>query len=237
MEVRSDDGLNLDAFGDRFGVMLRSMENCFYKLNPDVESGDEFHAILAAVEQFDDPAVTDPNDIVQSILSEETGAEAREIIFKSPMGPLLLSVVFCVRAMYASREDSGDRAWACMTDAYYWGGIAYWSIQNYKQLGQAARLALRKHSSSGGKGKASIQEPLRQFVYELVRDRVLNGGKKWPSIRNAAMTIESKYLEKAAELEIRVSKGNAVRRITELIGEMPDTSEFINIRVKEAKSE
>lgn len=223
--------LSLENLGDRYGIMLRNMEICFSKLNPNTSEGDSFHGIVTAIEVVDDPKRVDRDEIIESILSEEITDAQRKAIFTSPLGPLLLSVVFLTRAKFASRHSGRVKAWSYMTDAYYWGGIANWSIERYKQQGMAAQLAFRMRSASGGNKRNEGIEELRQFVFSLVRQPVLDGGDKWPTIQKAAEAIAPQYLAKAKAEDKAASPNNAVRLLKEWIGsQMADVKDFIKTK-------
>lgn len=229
---RVGESLSLESLGDRYGAMLRSMEICYSKLNPEAKEEAGFHAIVKAIAALDDPKIVEHGAIINALLSEDTSDEHKKIIFESPLSRLLLTVVYLLRAKLASRSSGRTKAWSYMTDAYFWGGITNSSIEHYKQQGSMAQRAFHLRSSEGGSKRDERIEVLRQYVFAQVRKRVLDGGKPWPSIRNAAISIAPLYLTEANRLKMAASQDNAPRLLQEWIRKQPDLSSFIAAKKK-----
>lgn len=84
--------------------------------------------------------------------------------------------------------------------------------EKFSQLYQEVK---REISSKGGEGKSRKYEPLKIYIRELISLR-----ERWPSRRNASISIRDDVLKKSKELDIYLSEHQAQKTIDDWLKEM-----------------
>jgi hypothetical protein len=201
--------LDFARFAD---ITLSNLGNCYSTLKPGAKTEDFIREILNVVGTMDDPAVESPIEIMMQFVSASDKARGPNWVASSPYGSLIVSCVYCLRAMRASTAGNQGLAWSYMADARYWCGVSVSSkgIAGAQELTreQAADKALMRQAQAGAEARNETFNLLRQYIYEQAR----KPGSCWQSRSHAAEVISKMALtcireEKAlAEAEGRSSK-------------------------------
>lgn len=116
-------------------------------------------------------------------------------------------------ACKAHEEGDSESAWLQMARAFYILG----HLEGLMVVEPAIEHVATSRGKSGASKRDSKFEPLRQLARELATKR------KYPSKRNAALSIRQQILDKANELGIKLSTDQAERTITKWLDGMTFT--------------
>ena len=108
------------------------------------------------------------------------------------------------RCEQSERSEILNEKWYFAARANWWLGTA---LGTETALHEIARVA-KKLPRSGGAGKSNLYLPLRTLAVSLATE------KKFPSRRNAVLSIRDEVLRKAKELKINLSDQQAETTIT-----------------------
>lgn len=161
-----------------------------------------------------DRAITDKSIINAFIARNRTVTDELQIARDRMITSINMSLYYCFVANLAYAKGRIDKAWFYSTQASKWQGIASGSEHAF----YVRRSVAQDIARSGGLGRRDRYEPLKQFSFEAVQKR------KYPSRRNAALSIKPDVLKLAAELGIAMSEQQAEKTITGWLKDIPFAS-------------
>ncbi|WP_186106625.1 hypothetical protein [Burkholderia gladioli] len=118
--------------------------------------------------------------------------------------------IACAFAVAAKRASDQDRAWTYLCQAQYWYGVSSATIV----LPDAIEKAHATKASAGASNRDKKYEPLRQLARELA------ASGKYPSKRNAALSIKDQILAESRKHNVNLSDAQAERTITKWLDGM-----------------
>lgn len=118
--------------------------------------------------------------------------------------------IACAYAVAAKRATDQDKAWTYLCQAQYWYGVSSATIV----LPDAIEKAHATKASSGASSRDKKYEPLRQLARELA------ASGKYPSKRNAALSIKDQILAESRKHNVNLSDAQAERTITKWLDGM-----------------
>lgn len=116
----------------------------------------------------------------------------------------------CAYTVAAKRAKDRDKAWECLCQAQYWYGVSSATVV----LPDAIERAHATKASSGASKRDEKYEPLRQLARELA------AFGKYPSKRNAALSIKDRILAESRKHNVNLSDAQAERTITKWLDGM-----------------
>ncbi|MEK6384105.1 MAG: hypothetical protein V4797_05875 [Paraburkholderia tropica] len=118
--------------------------------------------------------------------------------------------IACAYAVAAKRANDRDKAWTYLCQAQYWYGVSSATIV----LPDAIEKAHATKASTGASNRDKKYEPLRQLARELA------ASGKYPSKRNAALSIKDQILAESRKHNVNLSDAQAERTITKWLDGM-----------------
>ncbi|BBB66545.1 hypothetical protein UNDYM_2292 [Undibacterium sp. YM2] len=210
-------------------LTLKNLSDYFSELNPGKSFENFKIEILDKVWVTDNPELEDPYEILCTLLSSDD----REKIAKHPMGPMVVSCAYLVRAIEAHRADKLNYAWSYMVDSRYWCGVALAS-RGIDSAYHKTKVETRKETAkSGADARAKKFEPLVQEAYRLTR-ALKPATKGWRSRNHAVQTIKQQVLDFSAEKSADVkplSEKQIEKTLHEWLKNMPDANELFPAKV------
>lgn len=116
----------------------------------------------------------------------------------------------CVLAIFRELEGKSNLAWKDMFDANFHVSL----LMSKSVMRESNMAALSKQGKLGAQGRSNIYQPLREYARQLATAR------KFPSKRNAAITIAPDVIAKAKELNIPFSENQAEISIAKWIADL-----------------
>lgn len=114
-----------------------------------------------------------------------------------------VALYFCFHANKAHLTGKFEKAWYLAAEASRWQGMAAGTEHAF----HVRRNAVKNLAGSGGRGRSDKFEPLRAFAIEAVTQ------KKYPSKRNAALSIKADVLNLAKTINVSLSDQQAEKTI------------------------
>lgn len=212
-------------------LALRMLADCYIKLKPGSTNRDFFLEIVDWVEKYDSPSVDNPDEIVKQFLRPELDEKVLCWLAQQVVGPILISVAYCVRARRNYQLGFHEVAWSDTANAMYWCGVARTANgidalmlkTRTEARAEGAAQAISNKGKSGAAKRSKGFEPLR----ERARQCALLPNKKWSSRTQAANVITKellKYCEEQAVLAEVKMRPPACRTVYEWLGEIPEAT-------------
>lgn len=156
---------------------------------------------LEVLQPYESQAEIDPQVIESEVLSswQVTPRTHEELIG-----------IACAYAVAAKRASDRDKAWTYLCQAQYWYGVSSATIV----LPDAIEKAHATKASAGASNRDKKYEPLRQLARELA------ASGKYPSKRNAALSIKDQILAESRKHNVNLSDAQAERTITKWLDGM-----------------
>lgn len=186
----------------------------------------------------DDRTIEDPVDILMQFASASEKAEGRDKIAKSPIGAIVVSSVYWVRAGVARSEGDTSLAWSYLADARFWCGVSI-SQMGIDQARERTIVKTREKATieahadkakSGAAGRDKAYEPVREFAYKLAREMRPESG--WQSRSQAVKRISSQTLEYSLEHPPRLKEESVERTLDKWLSNMPDAVDLFPTKKK-----
>lgn len=204
-------------------VVFANLAYCYKNLKPKSELRDFIPDILNIVALRDDPIIDGTLEILTQFFSPEDQQKAQEVIARTPIGPVILSCTYNLRALKAINADSRELAWSYLSEAKYWCGVA---VSN-KDINEILKTNLLNNTpyAAGGNGRADVYARYRMYAYELVRLKKPSLG--WKSRADAASKIKESVDRKFDQENPNYKKkGISERKIHEWIMDMPEADQL-----------
>lgn len=209
-----------------------NLEKCYKNQTPEPEQCDFNLEVLNVVDLHDDPAIEGPVEIISQFVPEELKKNGNDWIARSPHGPIIISSAYLSRARKAMNEADPDTAWSYLADTMYWCGISVSGLSIDELLKKTVVNTKKSLAKSGGKAKDEKYEPLRQYLFQLVRDKKPASG--WTSrshaVRSVLKDAQSFSQEGTPKLVEESSK-----TIDKWLAMMPDAASLFPIRERKRK--
>lgn len=170
-------------------ITIANLANYFISLNPQKKERDFLEEILNVVWCADDASKEVPIEIVSAVIDDPDNAA------KSPLSTMILSCVYCARAMKAYERGESDTAWSYMADARFWCGAMLSNKSVDKEYANTVIQTGKDHARSGGIAKAKKKyEKTIAEAHRLAREKrpQQNG---WRSRSQAARAIKDDILK------------------------------------------
>ncbi|HDR9759510.1 TPA: hypothetical protein ACK3Q6_003185 [Burkholderia cepacia] len=219
-------------------LTLDSLMNCYIYQKPDATEDDFANRVMRPVMLGDDRTIEDPVDILMQFASASEKAEGRDKIAKSPIGAIVVSSVYWVRAGVARSEGDTSLAWSYLADARFWCGVSI-SQMGIDQARERTIVKTREKATieahadkakSGAAGRDKAYEPVREFAYKLAREMRPESG--WQSRSQAVKRISSQTLEYSLEHPPRLKEESVERTLDKWLSNMPDAVDLFPTKKK-----
>lgn len=219
--------LDLQRFSD---ITLANLMNCFASLRPGAQEADFIQGILTVVGTRDDPSIETPLEIIKQFITETDRAKGDDWIASAPIGSVLMSCTYCLRAMRAMKAGDSNLAWSYMADARYWCGVSI-SCKGIDEAREqtiittsekASAEAITSRAKSGGEGRSKVYEPIREYVYQLARERRPMSG--WRSRSHAVKVISEDAYKFSKERGPALKKEGIGKTLDTWLASMPDAA-------------
>lgn len=180
-------------------LAILNLAVCHSRLLPGSTTEDFLNRVMNVVAARDQYNVVDPIEIIMQFLPESERAKGPDWVASQPVGPILVSAAYCVRALSDLKSGYKDLAWANTADAMFWCGVAN-SSKGMDEVIAIMKIAARKEGAAevmtekgktGAQARSEAYRPLRDFVFDYAR----RPGAKWVSRSHAAGVITPKALE------------------------------------------
>jgi hypothetical protein len=183
--------LGIQAFHD---ITLENLWTCYLKFAPDATQEDFVAEILENVNACDHPGIDDPLGILKSVLSREDLEKGDDWIAASPIGTIIVSCAYVLRASRAQNHGDSEIAWSYMADARFWCGAAI-ADKGIGEVIEQTRASTRTDTAKpGNDGRNRAYNIYRRMAWRLTRRKrpPLRG---WQSLDHAARTIQEPFVE------------------------------------------
>jgi hypothetical protein len=223
-------------------VTFGSLLSCYTHRKPQA-THDTFAAeVIAPIVQHDDRQVEHPAAMLMLYVSESDRAKGPDRLIKSPYGAIVLSCAYCLRATAAAFQE-GDMGlgWSYMADARYWCGVAVSSVgidvARERTITSTRETSFAEAGTAKGKEGASRRndayEPIRQYVYNLVRTRRPDSG--WKSRSHAVRVVsDAAYAFSGRDGRPQLKKSGMHDTLDTWLANMPDGSELFPPRKRKS---
>lgn len=212
-------------------VALSMLADCYIVLKPGSTTDDFCLEIVDWVKKYDNQSVVDPNEIIRQFLRPELDEDALSWLAQQVVGPILVSVAYCDRAIRNYELGFHDVAWSDTANAMYWCGMAITANgidllllkTKAEALAEGAAHAISNKGKTGAAKRDEGFEPLRKHA----RQYALLPNKIWSSRTQAAMVIAEelrKYCEEQAALAEVKMRPPTQRTVYEWLKEIPDAT-------------
>lgn len=236
--------LDVRAFHD---ITLRNLWACYLNLIPDATEQQFVAEILNKVNEHDHPGIDDPVEILKTIVSNEDLERGDDWIATSPIGTIIVSCAYVLRATRAQKQGNTEMAWSYMADARFWCGAAIAD----KGIGEVVEQTHADTLSAAGRlaneGRQRAYNIHRLMAWRLAR-RKRPPQRGWQSLGHAATTIEGPFLQfidavcaanarraernkllpknQAKKLVVIPKTANIVNQLQTWLGQMPDRGQL-----------
>lgn len=212
-------------------IALSMLADCYIVLKPGSTTDDFLLEIVAWVKKYDNQSVVDPNEIIRQFLRPELDEDALSWLGQQLVGPILVSVAYCKRAMLNYQLGVHEVAWADTATAMFWCGMAVTAngidLLMLKTKTEAyvdgAAQAISNKGKAGAAKRDEGFEPLRKHA----RQQALLPNKSWSSRTHAAQVIAielQKFCEEQPALAEVKMRPPAWRTVYEWLREIPDAT-------------
>lgn len=182
--------LTVNAFIE---IALKNLSDCYCHYNAD-ETTDDFLEIVEWISFTDDPSIEGRVSVVSQFVSENDKERGADAIATSPISSIILACVACSRAGQALFRGESELAWTYIADAQFWVGVSKASVgiqvAREKTIIDTRAIAsfvtLKKNAKAGADARDRKYEPIRNFAFGQVRDKMPLSG--WQS-RSHAVTV------------------------------------------------
>lgn len=236
--------LDVKTFHD---ITLQNLWTCYLKLTPDATQERFVAEILNKVNEHDHPGIDDPMGILKAISSEEDLEKGDDWLATSPIGTIIVSCAYCLRATRALRYGNSEVAWSYMADARYWCGAAIADKGIGEVIEQTRASALTAAAKRANEARQHAYDIYRRMAWRLARQKrpPLRG---WQALDHAVTSIREPFLqfvaavvaanERRAERNKSLPKHQAKKpvvvpktasiekRLEEWLGKMPDRDQL-----------
>ncbi|NKJ47189.1 hypothetical protein CIC12_10630 [Burkholderia sp. SG-MS1] len=177
-----------------FNITIENLYTCFAKVVPDATQQRFVAEILERVNACDHPGIDDPVGILKLVASEYDLQKGDEWIATSPIGTIIVSCAYALRASRAQRHGDVEIAWSYMADARFWSGAAI-ADKGIGEVIEQTRASTRVDSAKlGNDGRNRAYNIYRRMAWRLVRQKRPQQ-RGWQSVRHAAETIRKPFLQ------------------------------------------
>jgi hypothetical protein len=183
--------LGIPAFHD---ITLENLWTCYLKFAPDASQKEFVAEILEKVNACDHPGIDDPLGILKSIVSKDDLEKGDDWIATSPIGTIIVSCAYVLRASRAQKHGDAEIAWSYMADARFWCGAAI-ADKGIGEVIEQTRASTRTNTAKpGNDGRNRAYNIYRRMAWRLTRRKrpPLRG---WQSLDHAARTIQEPFVE------------------------------------------
>lgn len=220
------------GFYDRCDEIIGKLASCYASLMGKNEM-DFISDIFSRVPANDSFAVEEPSEIVQLLAQPSQQHIPRGRVIESPIAPIIVSSVFLCRAKTAYAARFEEQGWCYLADASYWCGVSQFepAIEPAYQrtVAEVAKKTNSNKGASGGNAAAERRRSVIDYAYSLIRGA--DRDTLWPSVRQAALAIRTKVLERASATPgANMSHDQAERTISGWLSKMPDRDKYIKAR-------
>lgn len=236
--------LGVQAFHD---ITLRNLWACYLKFVPDATEEQFVAEVLNKVNANDHPGIDDPVGILKAIVSLTDQEKGDDWVATSPMGTIIVSCAYVLRASRAQKHGNPEMAWSYMADARFWCGAAIADKGIGEVIEQTRASTITAAAKSGNTGRQRAYAIYRLMAWRLARRKrpPLHG---WRSLNHAVETIHEPFLKFVAAVvaanERREEKNEALpkrqqkkpvvvpktatieKRLEEWLGKMPDRAQL-----------
>jgi hypothetical protein len=183
--------LDIRAFHD---ITLRNLWTGYLKFAPDATEEQCVDEILNKVNAHDHPGIDEPLGILRSVSSKDDLEKGDDWITTSPIGTIIVSCAYVLRASRAHKHGNTEIAWSYMADARFWCGAAIADKgigEVIEQTRANSGSEAARHANNGRQRAYSIH---RRMAWRLAR-RKRPPQRGWPSLPHAAKIIRGPFLE------------------------------------------
>lgn len=183
--------LDVRAFHD---ITLRNLWTCYLKLAPDRTEQQFVAEILDKVNEHDHPGIDDPLGILKSIVSKDDLEKGDDWIATSPIGTIIVSCAYVLRAVRAQRHGNPEMAWSYMADARFWCGAAIADKGIGEVIEQTRASTLSDAAKRANDARQQAYDIYRRMAWRLAR-RERPPLRGWQSLDHAVATIQVPFLQ------------------------------------------
>lgn len=221
-------------------ITLTNLADCYAHQKPGATDDDFLKEIFVPVYHRDDAKIEEPGDILMLFAPEKDKAKGPDWLMKSPYGAIIVSCAYCVRSEAAAGQGDLELAWSYMVEARYWAGVSMSSMgieaarkrTIISTTEKASAAALSSKGRAGADARGKMFEPVREYVYNLVREKRPASG--WRSRSHAVQSIQAAALKWSTDNPPKLKADGISRTLDGWLKVMPDAASLFPPKGKKA---
>lgn len=231
------------GLGQYLEITLTNLADCYVQQKPGATDESFLKEIFVRVYHLDDSKLEEPGDILMLFAAEDDRAKGPDWLMKSPYGSIIVSCAYCVRAEAAAGQGDIELAWSYMVEARYWAGVsmACMGIETARKrtiistTEKASVEALSSKGRAGADARDKKFEPVREYVFNLVREKRPTSG--WRSRSHAVQSVRAAALQWSADNPPTLKADGISRTLDGWLKNMPDAASLFPVKGKKADAE